>query len=156
MDEQINFRKAAKDDIAAIIELGEKLQNESKEFEPRLNFNKDEATDHYTKELYNDDALIIVAENDKKIVGYQYSFIKRLDHLDSDNLECTFEAIYVIPEQRSKGIAKKLMNFSENWAINDKKVNRIKSNIYAGNTKSENLHLKNGFAPYCSQYIKII
>lgn len=41
MNKQINFRRATKSDIPAIIELGEKLQDESKEFEPRLNFNKD-------------------------------------------------------------------------------------------------------------------
>jgi hypothetical protein len=34
MDGSIDFRKATKDDISTVIELGEKLQDESKEFEP--------------------------------------------------------------------------------------------------------------------------
>lgn len=156
MDKSIEFRKATKYDIVSVIKLGEKLQNESKEFEPRLNFNKDEAINHYTKELDNEDALIIVAEKDNRIIGYQYSFIKKLDYLETDNLECTFEAIYIERDYRSIGIAKKLESLSEDWAINAKKINRIMANIYNGNIASENMHLKNGFVPYCSQYIKII
>lgn len=57
-----NFEKPQRTIIAFVIGLGEKLQNESKEFESRLNFNKGEAIDHYTKELDNEDAIIIVAE----------------------------------------------------------------------------------------------
>lgn len=156
MDELINFRKATEDDIVYVIKLGEMLQDESKEFEPRLNFNRDEAIEHYTKELDNDGALIIIAEKNNKIIGYQYSFIKKLDYLDTENLECTFEAIYIEQDYRSMGIAKKLESISEDWAINDKKVNRIMANIYNGNIASENMHLRNGFKPYCSQYIKMI
>ena len=156
MSNQITIRKATIEDIAKIIELGEKLQNESKEFEPNLIFNKDEATERYTNELQNDNALIIVAEENKEIIGYQYNFITELDYLSHDNVECTFEAIYIIPEQRSKGIGKKLMDFSENWAINDKKVNRIKSSIYSGNIKSEKLHERYGFKPYNTEFIRLL
>ena len=156
MDKSIKFRKAIKDDIIPVIQLGEMLQKESREFEARLNFNKDEAIDHYIKELDNEDALIIVAEKDNRIIGYQYSFIKKLDYLETENLECTFEAIYIKQDYRSMGIAKKLELLSEDWAISVKKVNRIMANIYNGNIASENMHLKNGFVPYCSQYIKII
>ena len=156
MNNQLTIRKANIEDITKIIDLGEKLQNESKEFETNLIFNKDEAMERYKNELQNDNALIIVAEEDKEIIGYQYNFISELDYLSHDNLECTFEAIYIIPEQRAKGISKKLMAFSENWAINDKKVNRIKSNIYSGNIKSEKLHEVYGFKSYNIEYIKLI
>jgi hypothetical protein len=142
MDKLIKFRKATKDDIVFVIELGEMLQDESKEFESRLNFNKAEATDHYINELDNEDALIIVAEKDSRIIGYQYSFIKKLDYLETDNLECTFEAIYIERDCRSIGTAKKLESLFEDWAINVKKVNRIMADIYNGNIASENIHLK--------------
>lgn len=151
-----NIRKATKTDLNRIIELGGMLQKESKEYEPTLLFDEQSAYTHYQGELENDNALIIAAITNDEIVGYQYSFITILDYLSRGNIECTLEALYVLPEHRGKGIAKQLVNTSERWAIEEKRVNRIKANIYSGNTASEQLHLKRGFTPYCTEYIRYV
>ena len=150
------IRKATAKDLDKIIDLGQDLQNDSKKFEPLLIFDRGQSLAHYKNELSNDGALIIVAENNGKIIGYQYSFTNELDYLSKKNKECTLEAIYVIPEYRSRGIGGKLMEFAENWAINTCHVNRIKANIYTDNESSIALHVNNGFKPYCSEYLKII
>ncbi|MEI7917975.1 MAG: GNAT family N-acetyltransferase [Candidatus Saccharibacteria bacterium] len=153
---EINIRKATASDIETIIDLGSMLQDESKIYEPNLIFDRKSAIEHYSAELNNDDALIIVAEADNKIVGYQYSYITHLDYLSTKNIQCTFEAIIVLPEYRSIGIGKKITTVSENWAVNDKKANCINATIYSGNIVSEQLHLKTGFRPYSIEYVKDI
>ena len=153
---EIDIRKASIKDIETVIDLGSMLQDESKIYEPNLNFDRKSAIEHYSAELNNDDDLIIVAEIDNKIVGYQYSYVTILDYLDSQNIQCTFEAIILLPEYRSKGIGNQITTVSEKWAVEDKKVNRIRANIYNGNNASEQLHLNDGFKPYSTEYIKYI
>lgn len=152
----MTIRTAAMRDLDRIIRMGQCLQDESGRYEPLLIFNKKEALGCYQKELSNNRALIIVAEEDNGVVGYQYSFIRELDYLSRDNIECTFEAIYVCPEYRGRGIGKKLIRFSEDWAIREWRANRIKANIYAKNETSIMLHVRDGFSPYCIEYIKTI
>lgn len=150
------IRLATENDLQSIVHLGEMLQNDSQQFEPDLLFNSDTSLEHYNSELSNENALIIVAVDSDEIVGYQYSFISTLDYLIKNNLECTFEAIYVLPAWRSQGIGDQLVNYSESWAINDKRVNRLKANIYSNNKASEGLHIKRSFTPYNIEYIRRI
>ncbi len=153
---EIHIRKATINDIETVINLGSLLQDESKIYEPNLIFDRKSAIEHYSAELNNDDALIIVAEIDNKIIGYQYSYITKLDYLDTKNIECTFEAIILLPEYRSKGVGKQITTVSEKWAVQDKKANRISATIYNGNIASEQLHLNDGFKPHSTSYVKLI
>ncbi len=153
---EIHIRKATINDIETVIDLGSLLQDDSKIYEPDIIFDRKSAIEHYSAELNNDDALIIVAEIDNKIIGYQYSYITKLDYLDTQNIECTFEAIILLPEYRSKGIGKQITTVSEKWAVQDKKANRISATIYSGNTASEQLHLNEGFKPHSTSYVKLI
>ncbi len=153
---EINIRKATDVDIETVINLGSMLQDDSKLYEPNITFDRKEAVKHYSAELNNDDALIIVAEIDNKIIGYQYSYITKLDYLSTQNIECTFEAIILLPEYRSKGIGKQITTVSEKWAVQDRKANRISATIYSGNTASEQLHLNDGFKPHSTSYVKLI
>lgn len=149
-------RTATENDLNAIIDMGEQLQNESKDYEPLLTFDWQQSYDHYRKELENNSARISIAtDNDGVIAGYQYSYISVLDYLATDNRECTLEALYVRPEYRGKGIAKELVENAEQWAISEMRVNRIKAGIYTGNRASEQVHLKDGFVPYYTEYIKL-
>ncbi len=151
----IYIRIATRDDLVSIIDMGEQLQNESKDYEPLLTFDRQQSYDHYSKELVNNSARIIAAvDSDDVPVGYQYSYISVLDYLSTDNRECVLEALYVKPEYRGKSIAKELEKNAEQWAISEMKVNRIKAGIYAGNRASEHVHLKDGFVPYYIEYVK--
>ena len=151
------IRDATHDDLGAIIDMGEQLQNESREFEPLLLFKWQNSFDHYAAELRNQNAKIIVADDPVAgIVGYQYSYMTTLDYLARQNNECTLEALYVSPDFRGQGIAKELVQHAERWAINEKKADRIKAGIYVGNTTSEAIHIKAGFTPYYTEYVKVI
>jgi GNAT superfamily N-acetyltransferase len=153
----MRIRKATNKDLEIIIKMGEALQNESRTHEPLLIFNRKESYSNYERELSNTRALIIVAAgDDDELMGYQYSFITTLDYLSSANKECTYEALYVVPEFRGFGVGRALTKAAEDWAINQHGVNRIRANIYSGNTPSISLHTKDGFSPYCTEYIKLI
>ena len=152
----INITEATRDDLPMVIHLGEQLQNESMEYEPRLIFNYDKSYKHYEGELSSENARIIIAVVDNAIVGYQYSFITTLDYLAQDARECTFEALYVVPEFRHCGVGAALMHDAESWATNTKCVNRIKASIYSANDLSRSMHEKDGFVAYCTEYIKFV
>jgi GNAT superfamily N-acetyltransferase len=152
----MEIRNATAADLEAIINLGEALQNESKDYEPLLVYNREESLKHYTAELDNKNAKIIVAIDDRKIVGYQYAYVTVLDYLSKNNRQCTLEAIYVLPDYRGRGIAKSLITSSEQWAIQEKYVDRIQAGIYAGNAASEIAHEKVGYKAYYTEFVKYI
>ncbi|HMI09953.1 MAG TPA: GNAT family N-acetyltransferase [Candidatus Saccharimonadales bacterium] len=153
-DTEVSIRSAKHEDLNRIISMSEGLQAESRQFEPGLTFNADEAMSYYASELKNDAAHIIVAERSGSIVGYQYSYIEVLDYLADKNRECHLEAIYVEPQLRGLGIAARLLEEAERWAVEEQHADRFKAGIYASNTASEKLHEKYGFKPYYVEYIK--
>ena len=151
----ITIRNATYDDLKTIIDMGEDLQNESREFEPLLVFKWQDSFDHYATELRNQNAKIIVAEDPTAgVVGYQYSYVTLLDYLERQNTECTLEALYVSSDFRGQGIAKELVRHAERLAIDEKKADRIMAGIYVGNAASEAVHIKDGFTPYYTEYVK--
>jgi GNAT superfamily N-acetyltransferase len=151
------IRNATKDDVREVIDMGVQLQEESKEFEPLLIFDWQASYDHYAKELENKQARIIVAcDSGGTITGYQYSYLTILDYLSENNRECILEAIYVKPEFRGRGIARALVQSAEQWAVREMKADRIKAGIYVGNEASEGVHVKGGFTPYYTEYIKYV
>ena len=149
----MDIRKADIKDLKRIIELGAMLQEDSKIFEHNLLFDIEDSYKHYKKELGNQNAQIIIALVNGHIVGYQYSYIKTLDYLVDHNKECTFEALYVLPDFRGQGIGRQLVEKAKKWAIIEKNVNRLKAHIYSGNISSEKLHLKDGFRAYNTEYL---
>lgn len=150
------IRTATLDDLPAIIDMGERLQRESRGFEPLLTFNWQQAYGHYSEEMSNENAKIIVAvDADGALLGYQYSYVVTLDYLPEKNRECTLEALYVKPECRGKGVGSELVRRAEQWGVEEMKVDRIKAGIYADNVASEAVHLRAGFRPYYTEYIKL-
>ena len=152
----VNIKDAAKEDLHSIIDLGELLQVESGVYEPDIIYNRQEAYNHYLSELKNPNARIIIAIDDEKIVGYQYSFIEDLNYLSTNNRQCTLEALYLLPNARNNGTGRKLVEEAERWALEDMKANRIKANIYVGNTASESIHINEGYKPHNIEYLKLI
>ena len=151
----IQLHTATVADLDEVIAMGEQLQEESKPYEPLLVFDREQSHNHYRKELSNEMARIIVAVNESgELVGYQYSYVSVLEYLAEANRECVLEALYVKPDYRGKGIAKLLVQNAEYWAVTEMKANRIKAGIYSGNVASEQVHLKDGFVPYYTEYIK--
>lgn len=132
--------------------MGEKLHFVEKEFEPLLIFSVDEALKRYSRELNNDNALFLLAEENNKAIGYLYSHTDKIAYLDTKQPECVIEAIYIEKEFRGKGLVKLLVEQTISWA-KSKNVFRIRAGIYAKNTFSQSAFLKLGFIPHHTTYV---
>lgn len=147
----INIRKATPDDLNELISMGRALHEVEKQFEPLLTFSDQEAREHYTKQLKNDNAHFLVAEDADQILGYLYGHIDIVDYFSTKSPEAEAEVIYLKPEARGKGVAKQLVDQFIVWA-KEKKAFRVKGGIYDQNEPSKNLFLKYGFKPYHTFY----
>lgn len=150
----MNIRQATIEDLETLIEMGEQLHLAEKEFEPLLTFSKDESRARYSEELNNPNALLLVAQDNQKIVGYLYAHAGSVEYFSTDKAECEIEVVYVSSEYRGQGIAQQLIDGCLSWA-KDKNVFRFKTGIYAQNAASQSAFMKYGFAPYHSTYTLI-
>lgn len=148
----MNTRQATIQDLETLIEMGEQLYFSEKEFEPLLTFSKDVSRERYKKELSNPNALLLVAQDSEKIIGYLYAHADRVEYFSTSKAECEIEVVYVASEYRGQGIAGQLIDGCVAWA-KDKHIFRFTSGIYAQNVSSQSAFMKYGFVPYHSTYV---
>ncbi|MDH5533008.1 MAG: GNAT family N-acetyltransferase [Candidatus Pacebacteria bacterium] len=145
------IRKATKSDIKTLLNFGEKLHLVEKEFEPFLEYSRDEINNKYLQQLNNPLALFLIAEDsDNSPMGYLYAHTNKINS-KSNLLECQLEVIYILPEFRNKGLSKQLINECINWA-KEKQITRIKTEIFSKNTISVKAFENTGFNQYSSIY----
>lgn len=144
------IRKANINDIETLLDFGMKLHLVEKEFEPMLQYSKVEVQKKYTDELKNPLSLFLIVENDNLSVGYLYAHAKKIN-LNSKDLVCELEVVYVSPEFRGRGLAKDLINECIIWA-KGKKILNIKTDIFAKNLPSKKTFEKIGFEEYSLTY----
>lgn len=149
------IRKAKRDDVETLVTMGEKLHEVEKTFEPLLTFSYSDFVQHYKEELENPRALLLVAQDQDKVIAYLYAHAQRVEYFDTDKLECEIEVIYVEPEYRGKGLAEKFIDSCLAWA-EDKNVFRFKTGIYAQNASSQAAFTKYGFMPYHTTFVLLI
>ena len=115
------IRKAIYDDIDSINLLGEQLHK---------NFTK---TYHIDTELENENAIVLVALENKEVIGYLYALIF-IDNID-------LLSIFVSKNKRCQHFGSKLMK----QLINEVKNQTITLEVSAQNNEAINLYKKYGF-----------
>lgn len=115
------IRKAIKDDIDSINLLGEQLHK---------NFTK---TYHIDTEIENENAIVLVACDNKEVIGYLYALIF-IDNID-------LLSIFVSKNKRCQHFGSKLMK----QLINEVKNQTITLEVSAQNNEAINLYKKYGF-----------
>ena len=143
----MKIHTAQKDELPALIAMGKKLHETEQQFEPLLVFSQEEATERYTQELENPNALLLVAEDTNAVVGYLYAHADRIEYFNTEKRECEIEVVYVSEEYRRKGVAQELVEACIAWA-KTKNVFRIKAGAYTQNIASQQAFNKYGFKPY--------
>lgn len=106
------IRKAAAADIQAVLELTKQLHKVHMEARPEL-FNTDNSciTEKRIKEtIKGKNNIVFVAEQDGEIVGFCCASLNK-KYYNNNERSAFVDDLYVIPEQRHKGIATAL--FSE-------------------------------------------
>ena len=100
-------------------------------------------TNMYENYIEDPSKLIIVAEENKKIIGYLYGIIKPNDETYK-YIIAKLDALYIDSNFRNKGIATSLIEYFKKWT-KTQNVNKIEVNVWSNNTKAKSLYEKNGF-----------
>lgn len=144
------LREATEQDLEELVRLGYLLAKHEQKANNLLKVNaetKENSKNHYKKELKNKDAKFFVAENENKIIGYIYGYIKKSpEHMIKHKYLGHLEAIFVEKSVRSKKIGKELTNKLIGW-FKSKRISLIELGVYAENKESvevwHNLGFKN-------------
>lgn len=154
------IRKAKKSDIDDIIRLADQLRKT----EAPLDKTKNIKEDSYLSDIYIEKELkyissrkkiFLVAEIDKKIIGYVNGYIVENPDIYYREPVAYLDCLCVDKVSRKQGIGKKLIDeFSS--IVKKKGAKYVKLNAFENNTPAVNLYKKEGFEEYSIYYMKKI
>ena len=147
------IRKAIYDDVKKLNELLTLLIQDEKQYDEGIN-DKFVVTNMYENYIEDKTKLILVAEEDNKIVGYLYGKLEDSDETYKYKV-ALLDALYVTKEYRKKGIADALINEFKNWAkLNN--VDLLKVNVCSKNIKAKKLYEKHNFITHSETLVNKI
>lgn len=141
----ITIRQANTSEVSDLQSLNNEvfINNAKYDDDLDLNWAQSKKGQKYFTELLNDqNSLCIIAEDVDRKVGYLAAGPKGIDYRNSKYLE--IQNMGVIPEYRSKGVGKMLMDKSFEWA-RSKGYQKAFVNAYIKNEGAVNFYKKNGF-----------
>lgn len=154
------IRKAKKSDIEDIIRLADQLRKT----EAPLDKTKNIKEDSYLSDVYREKELkyissrkkiFLVAEIDKKIIGYVNGYIVENSDIYYRDPVAYLDCLCVDKVSRKQGVGKKLIDeFSS--IVKKKGAKYVKLNAFENNTPAVNLYKKEGFEEYSIYYMKKI
>ena len=138
------IRKAKKEDAKELNWLLTLLIRDEKQYDDSIN-EEFVVTNMYENYIEDTNRYIIVAEDNNKIVGYLYGYLKDND-ITVTKKSSLIDALFITLEYRHKGIANQLINEFKNWSKNNN-VDTIEIGVCSQNIKARNLYLKHRFKP---------
>ena len=138
----MKIRKALIKDTKTVNNLLTLLIRDEKQYDPSIN------TDFVVTNMYEnyiDKAgyLVIVAEENQKIMGYLYGYLKDNDGTYKGNI-AKLDALFVLEEYRHQGIADALITYFKDWALKNN-VQKIEVSVCSKNIKAKCLYEKHRF-----------
>lgn len=131
----MNYRKAELKDTKELDNLLSLLIEDEKEnYDSTIKSTKVE--NYYENMIIRDNNVIFLSEENNKILGYV--FIKTPENIAIIN------ALYVLPEERGKGIASHLLELAINW-IKENNIKNMEISVLSKNTRAKELYKKFGF-----------
>jgi aminoglycoside 6'-N-acetyltransferase I len=105
----------------------------------------EELTAHFRKTIQSENNKVLLYQINHENVAFAYIGI-RVDYVEgSDSSPTGFvECIYVKPQHRNQGIARKLVQEGEQW-LKEVGIRQMGSDIYIDNTTSYHFHKQIGF-----------
>jgi ribosomal protein S18 acetylase RimI-like enzyme len=139
-------RLAQKDEIKTLQNLNDEVFIDNFKYDSDLKTawaQSDNGGKKYFTDLLNDeDSICLVAEVDNKVTGYIAASSKEISYRNSKYIE--IENMGVIPEYRSLGIGRLLMNKCLGLA-KEKGYQKAYVNSYSRNLKAIEFYKRNGF-----------
>lgn len=139
------IRQANKDEVEILQILNNEVFIDNQKYDSDLDMNwaRSEKGKKYFSKLLNDsNAFCLIAEDNKKLIGYIAARKKDISYRKSKYIE--IENMGVIPEYRSKGIGSSLIKKCLTWA-KEKGFQKIYVNSYFQNNKGIVFYKRNGF-----------
>lgn len=141
----MKIRKARADESTILQDLNNEVFVDNVKYDPDLvlDWAYSEAGKKYFQELVADpESICFIAEDDGKLVGYLAASPKPISYRKSRYLEV--DNMGVIPEYRSKGVGRMLMDACKKWAT-ENNYQKMFVNSYAKNEKAVSFYQKCGF-----------
>lgn len=107
------IRPATLDDVSFIVNMGEIFHKESPRWS-RINYNKAKAAEMISNLISNPNGLVLVATQDKKIIGGIAAI--HFQHWSSDDWIVDELSFFMLPEHRGSFSATKLICSLKAWA----------------------------------------
>jgi L-amino acid N-acyltransferase YncA len=149
------IRKASAEDLPQLLKWGEKLYEAEKVYQPLLKYSESNAKARYSKQISDPKFLFLVAEVNKKPVGYLYAHLDQIEYLNTSKPQCEIEAVFINKEARGMGLSKELLEKAITWA-KDNNAFEVKAGIFTKNTISRKLFESSGLEESHITYTKSV
>ena len=148
---KITIKKAKIEDLEALLEI--KLEAKREERKTNKNLDpigkvKNVYKEYLKKDLESKYREVFMALDGKKIVGLVVGRIYRSLKVTGYERRVSLGNLFVKPEYRKKGIAKKMMSSFIEWC-NSENIKTITLSVYPQNTHVHELYSKVGFEDFC-------
>ena len=141
----ITIRTCQNNEVETLQNLNDEvfIDNSTYDTDLDLTWAKGEKGKQYFNDLLNNkEAYAIIAEEDGKPIGYLAASEKHIDYRKSKYLE--IENMGVVPEYRSQGVGKQLIEECFKWA-KEKGYQKLFVNTYFANEKAFSFYKNTGF-----------
>ena len=99
---------------------------------------------HLEDLIASKDAELVVAELESEIIGSGYTRIETSDLYLKHRKHSYLGFMYVVPEQRGKGVNKKILEALEEWS-RSKGVTELRLEVYVANAPAIKAYEKTGY-----------
>jgi GNAT superfamily N-acetyltransferase len=156
MASEVSIRKAAVEDISAIVELWKELLDFHKERDKifsRSAAGHESFADYLRGHISNDNSYLMVAEAGEGVVGYCLVFIEKYPPVIELQEYCLVQDIAVTEKYRCRGIGKMFLEEAQRWC-SEKGIHRIEARVSTFNQEARAFWSKMSFTPYLETVFK--
>ena len=149
--------RAQLDDAQELSELFVRYSRELERYEMAYDLVEESVLPTLQSRIKSKLALVAVARQEEKIVGFLLCNISRLSGYQYRNsiLFGYIADTYVLPDMRNQGIAKALTDYSLSW-LKENDVRYVELKVLESNAAAHRFWSENGFAPTTRTYGKEI
>lgn len=140
------IREAEIEDLESLKKFEQEVIRYERPFDPNI---KNDPIEYYDliNLIQREDAYVIVATIDGKIIGSGYALIKNSVPYKNPKQYAYLGFMYVLPKFRGKGINGNIIDSLIDWA-KERNITEIQLDVYAENESALNAYKKRSFKPH--------
>ncbi|MBN1517245.1 GNAT family N-acetyltransferase [Candidatus Sumerlaeota bacterium] len=150
MSDTIRIRRGRSADIDAVVELWIAMMQDHEQFEPHLKLSPNAAQEyqHYaTYHVLNRDSSLVVAEDDRKIVGYCLAYRTKNLPMFLPEYYGYLSDLAIAPGYQRKGLGASLLKRTLEW-MRQNGVRNMQLQVYERNAGGKKFWSAQGFDQY--------